>query len=138
MGQFFVVGAQMTGSLEQTTQIILDISCVTAHVVYASPSKTIQKFGFLFFICAFKEKCESWVSVCDCELGYLRGEGANSKHRFVYDVLPPTTAVIGYAIAANGTVFCCWCSNDRKFGTDNSDYIRHFLCNCPRCVLQHK
>ena len=40
MGQFFVVGAQMTGSLEQTTQIILDISCVTAHVVYAGTNKT--------------------------------------------------------------------------------------------------
>ena len=48
---------------------------------------------------------ESWVSVCDCELGYLCGEEANSKHHFVYDVLPPTTPIIGYAVAANGQFF---------------------------------
>ena len=43
--------------------------------------------------------------MCDCELGYLCGEEANSKHCFVYDVLPPTIPVIGYVIAANGQFF---------------------------------
>ena len=49
----------------------------------------------------------------------------------VYDILPSTTAVFSYAIgprklSANEQFFC-WCSNSRKFVTNNSDYIRRLF-----------
>ena len=46
---------------------------------------------------------------------------ANSKHWFYIPV----------------SVFR-WCSNGSKFVTDNSDYIRRFFYNWPRCLRQHK
>ena len=31
-----------------------------------------------------------------------------------------------------------WCTNGTRFVTGNSDYIRHFFYNHPRCLCQHK
>ena len=63
-------------------------------------------------------------------------------HAPVYDILPPTTAIIGRAIGlqklpANDQFFP-WCSNSSRFVTDNTDYTMRFCYNRPHCVRQHK
>ena len=61
----------------------------------------------------------------------------------VYDILSPATAIIGYATgfrkpSANSRFFV-GAQNNRKFGTDNSDYIdRHFFYNRPHCLRHNK
>ena len=64
----------------------------------------------------------------------LTGGSLRAKLRaLVYDILPPSTAIVNYAIGlkkekaeSQQTVFH-WCSNGCKFVTDNSDYIRIFF-----------
>ena len=61
----------------------------------------------------------------------------------VYDILPSTTAVFRYAIGsrklpANEQFFFCWCSDSRKFVTNNSDYVRRLFYNRPRSLCQLK
>ena len=51
----------------------------------------------------------------------------------VYDILHSTTAVFSYAIGSRklsaNEQFFCWCLNDSKFVTSNSDYIRRLFYN---------
>ena len=60
----------------------------------------------------------------------------------VYDILPSTTAVFSYAIGSRKLLaneqFFCWCSNNSKFLTNNSDYIRRLFYNGPCCLRQLK
>ena len=47
----------------------------------------------------------------------------------VYDILPPTTAILDYAVGLDKhqlTVFH-WCSNGSTFVTDKSNYIKRFF-----------
>ena len=60
----------------------------------------------------------------------------------VYDILPPTTATVDYAIgleklSANEQFFDS-AQNGSKFVTDNSNHIRRFFYNWPRCLPQRK
>ena len=59
----------------------------------------------------------------------------------LYDIVPSTTAIADYAIGLEklsaNEVFR-WCSNGSKLRTDNSNYIRRFFYNWPRCLRQHK
>ena len=55
----------------------------------------------------------------------------NELQALVYDILPPTTAIIDYAIglekpSANGQLFVGAKTNGIKFVTDNLNYVRRF------------
>ena len=56
----------------------------------------------------------------------------------VYNILPPTTAITGYATVSENCQFFHWSSNGNMFVTDNSNYIRNCHYNCPHCLLLHK
>ena len=84
----------------------------------------------------------SRITRCTSRLGERAVEGGIKLQSLVYDILLPTTAIADYAIglrklSANEPFFCC-CWNDRKFVTVNSDYIRRFFVNRPRCLCWHK
>ena len=61
----------------------------------------------------------------------------------VYHILPPTTAIIDYAIGleklpATGQVYLLVLRNGNKLVTDNSDCIKCFFYNHSRCSHQYK
>ena len=55
----------------------------------------------------------------------------------VYDILPSSKGPENCQLTS---IFCCccWCSDSRKFVTNNSDYIRRLFYNSPCCLCQLK
>ena len=57
-------------------------------------------------------------------------------------ILPATTAVFSYAIGSRKLLaneqFFCWCSNSKKFVTNNSNKIRRVIYSCQQSLHQHK
>jgi len=74
-----------------------------------------------------------WVSLCEVNPGI-------KLRALVYNILPPATAIIGYAVglgklpAVEQFFIGSLVLNGSKFLTDNSVYVRRFFYNCPRCL----
>ena len=60
----------------------------------------------------------------------------------VYDILPSTTAVFSYAIGSRklsaNEQFFCWCSDNSKFVTNNSNKTRCVIYSRQQSLHQHK
>ena len=75
---------------------------------------------------------EKYVTKTECRPPFRNQDGVQvltwpELQALVYDILPPTTAIIDYAIclrnlSANEQFFR-WCSTGGKYVTDNSNYI---------------
>ena len=80
--------------------------------------------------------------------GHILGElaaagiGVIKLQALVYDILPSTTAVFGYAIGSRklsaNEMFFCWCSNSSKCVTNNSNKTRRVIYSGQQSLRQHK